>query len=123
MMKQLLNDEKGENNFMDQLYTVNEMMSLMKVSRGTIYRFCDNGILPYVQVGGARRFIGSQVMKAIKNLQKRQVLESLAPNEQRVLKYTLSDVTGKLSTLNDSCNNNLEQSIKDADNNSESNNV
>ncbi len=93
---------------MDQLYTIEEIQGLMKVSRPTLYRYMDEGIIPFVQIGGQRRFIGSQVMTAIKRLQVQQVQarlrgnsspiqagrQSAAYNGKRVRNYTLWDVLG-----------------------------
>lgn len=85
---------------MDQLYTIDEMMEFLKVSRATVYNLMDGGVIPYVQVQGKRRFIGSQVMTALKRLQVQQIqakmlsgrkdtLSAPAGNSGKGLNYTL----------------------------------
>lgn len=61
--------KKGGAVNMDELFTIEEMMSRLKVSRDTLYNWMNAGLIPYVQIGGRRRFIGSRVMKAIRNLE------------------------------------------------------
>lgn len=90
-------DEEGGREKMEELYTVDEMMALLKVSRDTLYRYMSDGIVPFVQVEGKRRFFGSQVNKALKEMQKRQMIDSLrvvrksakSEPDSEVLKCTL----------------------------------
>jgi len=89
---------KGGVSNMDQLYTVDEMISLFKVSRGTLYNYMNSGILPYVELPGGRRFIGSQVMKALKDMQTRQNVEKTR-DFASVSKDTLSDASRKLKAV------------------------
>lgn len=92
---------------MDQLYTVNEMMALLKVSRATIYNYCDRGVLPYVPLEGGKRFIGSQVMKALKDLQSKEVQNKIRGESSLVSKDTSSDVRHKLTKLSRSASKDL----------------
>lgn len=96
---------------MDQLYTVDEMMVFLKVSRPTMYNYMTEGVIPYVQVGGTRRFIGSQVMKALKDLQTRQNVEKVR-DFALVHKDTLSDVSRKLTKLSTNANKDLKKQQK-----------
>lgn len=73
---------------MDELFTIEEMRSKLKISRDCLYNYMEKGIIPFVKVGGQRRFIGSQVMKAIKTMQIQQVQGFV----RNVRKDTLSDV-------------------------------
>jgi len=52
---------------MDQLYTVDEMMHLLKVSRPKIYTLMKRNEIPFIMVGGQRRFVGKEVMKALRD--------------------------------------------------------
>ena len=87
------------------LYTMDEMMAKLKVSRETLYNFMKRGIIPFVKLGGQRRFLGSQVSLAIKNLQKSQLIESLRSVRKEtvsgegsgVCKDTFSSSIGKSS--------------------------
>lgn len=81
---------------MDELYTVAEMTARLKVSRETLYAWMKAKIIPYVQIGGKRRFMASQVTKALKNLQMRQNQEAILNGRN----YTLSDSSGTSSTAN-----------------------
>lgn len=69
--------EKGGVMEMDELYTIDEIMAKLKVSRQTVYRHMDSGVLPFVQLGGQRRFIGKQVMDALKRMQASQSVDNL----------------------------------------------
>lgn len=97
--------EEGGIKSMEELYTVDEIMAFLKISRDTLYRYMRDGIIPFVQIGGQRRFIGTQVSKAIKDLQKRQHVNGLrnvrmdAPEKvsMSVRNDTLSDVKHKAS--------------------------
>lgn len=100
---------------MDQLYTVNEMMALLKVSRATIYNYCDRGVLPYVPLEGGKRFIGSQVMKALKDLQTKDI-QAKTRDLVSVQKDTLSDVSRKLSHLSTNANKELRKLKSSPDN-------
>lgn len=90
---------------MDELYTVDEMTDRLKVSRETLYAWMKAGIIPYVQIGGKRRFMASQITKALKMLQNRQSQEAFFKGRN----YTLSDETGvrkdTLSALRKSSSN------------------
>lgn len=108
---------------MDQLFTVDEMMSFFKVSRGTIYNFMKDGVLPYVEIRGQRRFIGSQVMKALKDMQTKQAQSRVRGDSSVVLEDTLSDVHRRLSSLSLNCNKGLEKIQKCPDKKRVSNNV
>jgi len=68
---------------MDELYTVEEMMKILKVSRGTLYTFMDEGKIPYFKIGAHRRFMAKQVMKAIKDMQTAQIHAELYDNRPR----------------------------------------
>lgn len=91
---------------MDQLYTVDEVMNLLKVSRPTLYRFMEDGVVPYVQLGGQRRFIGNQLMSAIKKMQIVQN-QSKMRDLVSVQKDTLSDASRKLTKLSTNANKEL----------------
>ena len=69
--------EERRKNSMDELYTVEEMLGILKVSRGTLYTMMDEGLIPFVKIRGHRRFIARQVMTAIKEIQKVQQINSL----------------------------------------------
>lgn len=58
--------EEGGNMQMDELFTVNEMMAKLKVSKATFYRLMREGSVPFILVGEQRRFIGREVMKTLK---------------------------------------------------------
>jgi len=103
---------KGGYTAMDELFTIEEMMSKLKVSRETIYRYMSRGILPYVTIGSRRRFIGRQVMKAIRDIQAMQV-------QGYVRKDTLSDSCNSSSLDNPPSSKDLqhlERGPKTADN-------
>lgn len=93
------NKERGVND-MDQLYTVDELMGFLKVSRATLYDLMANNVIPYVQVQGKRRFIGGQVMGALKRMQVQQVQSKVRGEKGLVLNDTLSDVVKGLHHVN-----------------------
>ncbi len=68
---------EGGGTEMEELYTMEEITARLKVTRETLYNYMKKGIIPFVKIGGQRRFIGSQVAQAIKNLQKSQMVERL----------------------------------------------
>lgn len=74
-MEQMIqkNEKGGENRHMDELYTIEEMTKWLKISKQTLYRWMDAGIVPFISIGGTRRFVGSQVMAALKRRQKLQM--------------------------------------------------
>lgn len=49
----------------DVLLTVKEVMATLKISRATIYRHIDAGILTPVKIGGATRFRQSDITALI----------------------------------------------------------
>jgi excisionase family DNA binding protein len=71
--------EEGGVSDMEELYTVDEVADKLKVSKVTLYSYMKDGIVPFVKLGGQRRFIGSQVMSAIKKIQTVQSVQSLRP--------------------------------------------
>lgn len=76
-MKKSKNLGKGGAVEMDELYTVEEVSEKLKISRASLYRYMSNGLIPYVQLGGQKRFIGSQVQRAIRDMQTRQIQAQL----------------------------------------------
>lgn len=104
--------QKGGAKDMEELYTVDEMMSRLKVSRETMYNWMKAGIIPYVQISGKRRFVASQVMRAIKMMQQRQAQGTI----RSVQNYTLSDVNDGSSNPNPSIEDDLRLSTKPEDN-------
>lgn len=68
--------------------------------------------IPFVYLGKERRFIGSQVMKAIKKLQIKQAQNSIRGDISSVHNDTLSDVSNKLDKLNTNSNKDLKQLTK-----------
>lgn len=69
--------KEGGKEVMDELYTVEEMMGFLKVSRDTLYRFMNEKKIPYVRIGAHRRFIAKQVNKAIRDMQLAQQREEI----------------------------------------------
>ena len=59
----LFRKEKNYNKGVEtiQLYTVNEVADLLKVSDRTIRRLCESGALPHIYVGSQIRFTGSDL--------------------------------------------------------------
>lgn len=68
---------------MDELYTVEEMLKILKVSNATLYKFMNEGKIPYVRIGAHRRFIAKQVNKAILDMQTAQIHAELYDNRPR----------------------------------------
>lgn len=108
---------------MDNLYTVDEMMNFLRVSRAKLYRLMEGGVIPFVQIEGQRRFIGGQVMTAIKRMQVQQVQSKMLSGRKDTLSvgtgteskgrnYTLSDVIERLHAVNRSSFKALKQSKK-----------
>lgn len=111
-METLRDAKDGSLANMDQLFKINEMQSLLKVSRAQLYRLMNAKIIPFVYLGKERRFIGSQVMKAIKTMQTNQLQNSLRGVSESVPKDTLSDASAKLDNLNTQSNKDLRKALK-----------
>ena len=47
---------------MDELYTVNELSEKLKYSRSTIYRWIEEGSIPYQRMGRQIRFTENDVL-------------------------------------------------------------
>lgn len=78
---------------MDELYTVEEMMTRLKISRDTLYNWMNDGIIPYIQIRKRRRFEAKEVNKALKKLRVQKPFSE-------VRNYTLSASSGTSSTAN-----------------------
>jgi excisionase family DNA binding protein len=50
---------------MDELYTVNELSEKLKYSRSTIYRWIEEGIIPYQRLRRQIRFTENDVLSII----------------------------------------------------------
>lgn len=61
---------------MDELYTVDEMQTRLKVSKDTLYEWMKAGVIPYIQIRGKRRFEASEVTKALKKLRVQRPISS-----------------------------------------------
>jgi excisionase family DNA binding protein len=109
---------EGGNLIMDELYTVEEMTKILKVSRETLYRFMNDGKIPYVRIGSHRRFIARQVNKAIRDMQlaqqREEIYGEMADNRKEnkpvssALNDTLWDVRKSSSSLKPSNSKHLQ---------------
>jgi excisionase family DNA binding protein len=53
---------------MDKLYTIEETMNLLKVSRAGLYRLMSTGKIKHVKLGGRTLFKESELSRFIDNL-------------------------------------------------------
>lgn len=52
---------------MSELLTLDELAAFLKVSRDTVYRMAQRGIIPGVKVGSQWRFAQAEVMEELKS--------------------------------------------------------
>lgn len=60
------NFEKGGEIRMDELFTVNEMLAKLKISRTKLWYLMNKGDIPFIKVGESPRFVASEVMKSLR---------------------------------------------------------
>lgn len=58
-------DKQQPSVFNDELLTDKEVAHLLKVSRRTLQDYCNNGILPYMQVGGKILYRTSDIERTL----------------------------------------------------------
>lgn len=66
------NLKKGGGLNVDELFTINEVIEKLKISRTKLGYLMKAGAIPYVKVGESPRFVGSEVMKALRNITKQE---------------------------------------------------
>jgi excisionase family DNA binding protein len=56
----------------EKLYTVKEVLDILRISRATLYRHIDNGLLKPLKLGGKVLFTEGDLNNLIKRLKKRR---------------------------------------------------
>ncbi|MGD0886160.1 MAG: helix-turn-helix domain-containing protein [Thermodesulfovibrionales bacterium] len=54
----------------EKLYTVNEVVEMLRIARATLYRHIDNGLIKPVKLGGRTLFPESELDRLIKRMKK-----------------------------------------------------
>ncbi len=58
----------------EKLYTVNEVVEMLRISRATLYRHIESGLLKPLKLGGKVLFSESELDRLIKRLKKQKRL-------------------------------------------------
>jgi len=53
---------------MEKLFTVNEVTEMLRISRATLYRHIDNGLIRPVKLGGKTLFTESELNRLLKKI-------------------------------------------------------
>ena len=58
---------------MDKLYTIKEVMEVLKISKANLYRLISNGDIQPLKLGGRTLFAESELDRFIENLKKQNI--------------------------------------------------